>query len=501
MALTPKKIYEDFKKRDIDKLTAVELLISLIENAYSVETRLESIKTLQKLHIKNKKVFSILENLLISDSYEEVRILAANTLMDLFREKALSPLKWSLEHEKSWQFLMSIVLFLREINNDKAKSILIDKIKKFDDHQFNMSLNDSFKTKGIQNFKTEKLVEIINNYIVIKYFKEIVEKFNYKVEKGVVTELNLSFISDDVSGYKILKDLSKFINILKYLKKLELRSNKIAQVPISIYSLGSLKYLDLSHNVINQLPEFFGSLKSLEYLNLRYNNLTDIPNSFGALKVLKTLDLKHNKLTTLPKSIKKLTSLEVLNLHGNKLEIIPKSLKGLSSLEKLNLGLNNLKYIPDWIKNLKSLKKIGLGGNKSLSNFQEGFGFLPSVVELNLYNNEIMQLPESIGSLTSLESLILPNNQLNTLPESFRNLTSLKKLDLSWNNLNSLPGWIGSLSSLEELNLRGNKLKTLPESIGSLSSLKTLNLTLNNDITKLPKSVKNQEKNGLIILK
>ncbi|MFX0186349.1 MAG: leucine-rich repeat domain-containing protein [Candidatus Hodarchaeota archaeon] len=500
MALTPKKIYEDLKKKDIDKQSAADLLIFLIENADYVETRLESINILQKIDFKNKKIFSVLENLLISDSYEEIRTLAANTLKVLFREKALSPLKWALEHEKSWQFLMKLVSIISEIDNKAAKSILIDKIKKFDNYKFNISLSPFFKTKEVRWFNIEKIVEIINNYVIINYFEELSKEINYQIEKGLVTELNLSFISKNVFGWKILTNLTIFINIFKYLKKLELRDNRIAIFPDSIVNLNSLKYLDLSHNIIDKLPESVSNLKSLEYLNLRYNNLSEIPNSIGSLNLLKTLDLKHNKLTTLPKSISKLKSLEILNLHGNQFNTIPTSLKGLSSLKILKLGLNSLKYIPDWIKNLGFLKKLGLGGNKSLSNFQEWIDFLPPIKELNLYDNDIKELPESIGSLNSLEVLILPNNQLTTLPESFKNL-SLKKLDLSYNNFITLPEWIGSFSSLEELNLDGNKLKALPESIGSLSSLKILSISLNKDIIKLPKSIKDLQKKGLQINK
>ena len=106
MALSPKKIYDDFNKKDIDKLSAADLLISLIENSDKVDTRLKSIETLEKIAAKSKNVFNILENLLISDNSEEIRYLAAKTLKVLFREKALSPLKWALEHEKSLQFLM-----------------------------------------------------------------------------------------------------------------------------------------------------------------------------------------------------------------------------------------------------------------------------------------------------------------------------------------------------------------------------------------------------------
>lgn len=493
----PKKIYEDLKNGDLDKDSATDLLIFLIENADSTETRLKSINTLQKIGSRNEKTFNILENLLISDTDEEIRNSAAKTLLELYQEKALSPLKWALEHERSFQFLLNIVSNITRINTDDAKSALIEKIKKFD-YRFNKSLAPFFKTKEIHSFDANLLAEIINGYIVIKFFEDILKEVNYQVENGLVTELNLSFTSEKNSGWKILRNLSKFISILNHLKKLELRSNQIGRFPNSILSLNSLSYLDLSHNNLNKLPDGIHSLNSLEYLNLRYNNLTEIPSSIGSLTNLMTLDLKHNKLSTLPSTIGKLASLEVLNLHGNQLSVLPSTFEDLFSLKKLKLGLNNLKSVPEWIKNLSSLKKLGLGGNKSLSNFQEWIDFLPPILELNLYDNDIKVLPESIGTLNTLEVLIVPNNQLKKLPESFKELYSLKKLDLSWNDITELPEWIGSLSSLEELNLRGNKLEALPESISSLSSLKILNITLNKNIIEIPKDL---QKKGVQIYK
>jgi len=488
----PRKIYEALNKGEIDKDSAADLLIYLIENADMVGNRIESIKTLQKIGNKSEKVFSILENLMISDSYEEIRTLAAITLKVLFQEKALSPLKWALDHERSWQFLLDIVSYISEINTDRAKSILIKKIKKFEDYQFNKSVSPFFKTNEIYNFDAKMLADIINNYILIQYFKEALKEINYQVENGLVTELNLSFANEKYFGWKVLKHLSSFLGFFNKISKLELRSNQIGRFPNSIFSLTTLKFIDLSHNNIITLPEGIQSLESLEWLNLRYNNLMEIPSSIGALTNLKVLDLKHNKISNLPTTISNLTSLELLNLHGNQFNIIPLALKDLPSLKTLKLGLNNLKSIPEWIKNLHSLKKLGLGGNKALSKFQEWIEFLPPLVELNLYDNDIKKLPDSIGELNSLEILKLPNNQLNELPESVMKLSKLKKLDLSWNDITELPDWISSLSSLEELNLRGNKLVALPENISSLSSLKILNVTLNKTIVKIPKELQNK---------
>ena len=500
MALNPKKIYNEFRKNVIDKESAIDSLIYLIENSDSIEIRISSIKTLLKIDSKDDKTFSILENLLISDSNEEIRILAANNLDVIFQEKALAPLQWALEHEKSmsWQFILDIISIVSKFNNQKAKSIFVEKIKKFDNDNFSDSLSFLFESGEIYNSSIDDFANIIANYAIINFFEEILKVVNYEVVDGLVSEVDLSFTSNNNSGWKVLKDLSTFISILKSLRKLELRGNQIGKFPNSIMSLSSLNYLDLSHNVLKILPDKINTLKSIEYLDLGYNLITELPLSLGELTNLKCLDLQHNRLPLLPETIGKLFSLEVLNLHGNQFSKFPASIESLSSLQTLNLGLNICNSVPDWIHKLKSLKKLGIGGNKSLSSL-EWIEFLPAIEELNLYDNNIKELPDSIGLLKSLEVLELPNNQILKLPDSFKNLSSLKKLDLSWNSLTNLPDWIGSLSSLEELNFRGNKIKTLPESMGNLLSLKFLNITLNNDFIQLPKSVTNLQSNGLLI--
>ena len=498
MALNPKKIYSDFRKSVIDKESAVDSLIYLIENADSTETRLESIRTLQRIGSKNDKTFSILESLLISDSNEEIRILAAHNLDVLFQKKALAPLQWVLEHEKSmsWRFILDITSIISKFNNQNAKSIFVEKIKKFDNDKFSKSLSFLFESGEIDNSSIDDLASIIANYAIIKFFEEILKVVNYEVANGLISEIDLSFTSNNNSGWKVLKNLSTFISILKNLRKLKLRGNRIGKFPDAVISLSSLNYLDLSHNVLKILPDNINNLKSIEYLDLGYNLLTELPNSLSKITNLKGLDLQHNKLVSLPDSIGKLNSLEVLNLHGNQFNKFPAPLESLSALQTLKLGLNSLKIVPEWIHKLKSLKKLGLGGNKSLSSL-EWVEFLPGIVNLNLYDNNIKKLPDSIGILTSLEVLKLPNNQILKLPESFKNLSSLKKLDMSWNSLTSLPDWIGSLTSLEELNFRGNKLKSLPNSMGNLVSLKFLNLTLNDDFIQIPKSVTDLQNRGL----
>jgi len=497
MPSNPKKIYEDLKREKIDKLTAVDLLIYLISNNDNIEIREESLKILQRIGINNDKVFSVFEDVLVSDPNPEIRELSVQCLKELFQEKGLPPLKWALDHEKSWQILLYIVSSIQDLNNHSAKSIFADKIKRLNNYKFIKSLTRSIKNEEIRNLDVLKLGEIIKNYIVINYIEETLKKVEYKVLDGLIVDLDLSFTSDDTYGWKILQYLSEFISIMRNLSKLDLKSNKLGKIPDTIFSLNSITYLDLSHNNLNELQDSFMNLESLKHLNLGYNQIIEIPPSIGSIKNLKSLDLTHNKLKSLPSSIGDLTSLINLNLHGNQITTLPPSLKENKALEVLNVGLNQLSNVPKWLGNLKSLKKLNLGGNKSLPKLEEWVDYLPSLIEINLYDNNIESLPESFGTLDSLEVLILPNNQISSLSDSFQKLISLKKLDLSWNNIQDFPDWIDSFRSLEELNLRGNKLSTLPKSIYSHPSLKVLNISLNKNIIYPPKDL---EKKALKII-
>ncbi len=500
MKISPNLIYQEFKEGNLEKQSAINQLFTLINNSDDAELRVESIEILIKIGSNNEQIFELFENLLISDSHEKVRNTAIKAIKNNFIEKAFTPMKWALQHETSIICLISIISTLGRIQSEKAKLFLIDKLKNIDIFEFNESLQNLFNGGKINNFKNESLSDILNNYYVIKHFKKEFKDIDYIVKDGLVISLDLSGISTHVFGWKILRKLPEFIGVLKYLKKLDLKINRIAKLPKTIVNLDNLIYLDLSNNNLKKLTESICLLSSLEFLNLRYNKITEIHSSIGKLKNLKTLDLRHNSLKTLPNEIYGLFSLEILDLHGNQLNSLPISIEGLRSLRKLELGLNNIEELPEEIINLQSLKKLGLGGNKISPNFSL-LSNLTSLTDLDLYDNNLRLLPNEIGLLKTLDTLILRNNKLTDLPESLKNLRSLQKLDLSWNNLVTLPEWFGSLTSLKELNLWGNNLKSLPSSVVNLESLKILNLNFNKYIRKIPDSLKTLQNKGLKIYK
>lgn len=163
----------------------------------------------------------------------------------------------------------------------------------------------------------------------------------------------------------------------------------------------------------------------------------------------------------------------------------------------VELGLYDCELIalPNSISNLKSLKKLYVGQNK-LTILPDSIIQLTSLQILDFRNNKLKTLPQAIGNLKSLKKLYLGQNQLTILPDSITNLELLQILDLGGhimldcNNLTVLPESIGNLKSLQMLDLSNNKIESLPESITKLNLLQSLNLDCNK-LVALPQAIGN----------
>lgn len=433
MEQTPKKIYENYKNKDLDKNTAIEHLVAIIEDSDNIKNRVESIETLKKIDVKDERVFQLLENLLLSDSIEKIRIAAAEVISKNYIEKALKPMKWVLKHEESpnclniiYNTLIIFIKQLEKLEDINLNNIIIDELKEIEQKDFKICLNEIIKEKGIDNYSVKELIEILINYFTISYLERAYWRLNYKIESCRVVKLDFIF--------KGITYLPEGIKHLSYLKKLILRYNQIFNLPEWIGSLSSLEILNLNVNNIKELPESMGFLSNLRELYLWKNEISYLPETVTKLTSLEILNLRLNQLKNLPENIGDLSSLKELNLHDNRLTFIPQSVGGLKKLEKLNVSWNELNYISDSIGSLSSLKILDLGRN-SLNSIPASIGSLHSLEVLNLSENELQNIPEEIGSLKSLQILNLSRNDLTSLPKSLGNLRSLKELYIGDNRL------------------------------------------------------------------
>lgn len=133
---------------------------------------------------------------------------------------------------------------------------------------------------------------------------------------------------------------------LTSLRKLYLNSNKLNQVPSSLWSLKDMLEVNLSDNALTGfLPLDIGNLKAVTLLDLSKNEISGgIPRAITGLQNLQTLSLAHNKLLgNIPDSFGSLISLTYLDLSQNYLfGVIPKSMESLQYLKFVNLSYNGL---------------------------------------------------------------------------------------------------------------------------------------------------------------
>lgn len=161
MLLAPKDIYNNYKSKALDKISASEFLISIIENSEDEELRVNCVEILQDIELNSQKMFNFLENLLISDSNESMRYAAFKVLSTNFADKAIEPVKHAIGNENGSN-LIELINFLAKIDRISCRKILINKIKKLYEKDIKESLNDL----KLESSDFEELRDIIFNYIL-----------------------------------------------------------------------------------------------------------------------------------------------------------------------------------------------------------------------------------------------------------------------------------------------------------------------------------------------
>lgn len=120
------------------------------------------------------------------------------------------------------------------------------------------------------------------------------------------------------------------------------------------------------------------------------------------------------------------------------------------------------------------------------------------LIDLNLCNSQLYDIPNSLKMLKELQYLNLNNNCLSFLSDVICELHQLKKLYVSQNKLNQLPSNLGNLLNLEVLSLNTNYLTNLPDSCARLNKLEVLYLN-DNKFKWIPNCISKGMKNLQIL--
>ncbi|MFX1306057.1 MAG: leucine-rich repeat protein [Promethearchaeota archaeon] len=296
MSLTPKKIFKQFEGNEINKFAAFEQLVSFIENSEDDSIRFDAIQILDKICVFNDSLFTILENIIISEVNEKIRNAAIQFINNRFLNKALVPLKWAIKNETDYNCLVSIIKSLENIRNHRSKSILFKEVKKIKNHKyinkekeienkkFKKIIKNLLKSKKYDYFTNEELSQILINYLTIVNLTKVFPNVYYELDplNGLVSELDLSdYLEYEVKGTPFgwknnIISISEIpgLNYLKQLKKIDLSNNQVEHIK-DLTVLENITHLILTNNKISELVnlDYIKNFKNLEYLDLRGNKV------------------------------------------------------------------------------------------------------------------------------------------------------------------------------------------------------------------------------------
>jgi len=152
---------------------------------------------------------------------------------------------------------------------------------------------------------------------------------------------------------------------------------------------------------------------------------------------------------------------------------------------ELDLSQSYMTQLPEELKGLTHLQRLNLSNNQLTQIPLEELAQLTNLQRLDLHKNHLTHIPPELAQLTNLQHLDLHTNQLTHIPPELAQLTNLQYLDLYENQLTQIPPELGQLTNLQNLDLSGNQLTQIPPELGQLTNLQNLQLH-KNQLTQIP---------------
>lgn len=293
-----------------------------------------------------------------------------------------------------------------------------------------------------------------------------------KVENLNLTDQNLTHYHFSKFDNNFFKGLflsgNRFTTLpknLKHVSIVDLSNNQIdnllpTQMAESLTSYTSLETLDLSNNQLKDISTHFRN-PTIQSFFLAQNRFTSFPTDFLLIcPNLKEITFDYNFLPNLSEFHSQI--LQQLTLSCNCIETIDIDTLNLPKLETLDLSRNKIKTIPN--------------------NFSQSF---PSLLNLDLSDNLINELPE----IVVIQDTNIPGNDISS-PTNLTNGQPQDESNTTQANVEDKTGYVFP-KTLQKLKLMNNFLTTISSSITCLPNLVELYLTGNNigRITKLPPSL------------
>ncbi|WP_299901334.1 leucine-rich repeat domain-containing protein [uncultured Aquimarina sp.] len=348
-----------------------------------------------------------------------------------------------------------------DYNSFSTIPVAISRLKKLEV----LSLSDN-TIKQLPDFLGE-----IKSLKILNVFESGIDKLPESI--GDLKNLRVLNIS-----HTSISSLPKSLKKLKKLEKLDIHGTKIKNIPLALIDL-PLSKLPAKEKEITEVDEDINPLE-VTLLRLSNKNLKSIPEEIRAYKNLRELNISDNQIENIPEWIEELSNLETLDFTNNNIKKIPQSVYRLKKLRYLYCSSNEITFLSDTIAELKRLKRLSLHQTK-IKELPNAIGLLSNLRYISFPDN--ITLPKTFRNLQKLFNVGASPRTLLENYEEIRRL-NLVEINLSELGLTELPDWVLDIKSLSKLFLTGNNLKTLPD-LSSLSNLNMIELC-NNNLSKVP---------------
>lgn len=285
-----------------------------------------------------------------------------------------------------------------------------------------------------------------------------------------------------ISQKNELEELPNSFGSLRKLEQLYLRHNKLKTIP-PLHSCQALKELHLGNNFISELPsEQLKFISAVSVLDLRDNKLEDLPNDITVLQGLERIDLTNNNLSTLPFHIAFLPHLKSLTLEGNAMRQIRRDILQRGTVELLKYLRSR---ISDPINSFPGFENTAVDNNQTLGEKPLPDKYQMRNTQMLTYNEKVSEndIPEVIfehAAEAAVRTVDMSKNILTQLPEKMELLSiSVQELQLGTNKLTSLPSYLGNFKKLQFLDVPVNQLSDLPQELAQCPYLREINIAAN----------------------
>ena len=293
---TPEQLYQRFCNQEIDKSTLINSLLLLIEESTEEVSRIDAINQLRRLGIKTDNIFTIMENLMISDNNEKVRNASARYINYLYFEKSYNIVNWAIQYEESYDCIITLINTLKKMQSKESKKLLISEIHKimkpsenstekpYIFQKYRKRIKRVFKGKKIEDFTAIELADILINYKTVSLLALTYPNFYFDLDisNGLVSEVDLAdYLQFEVKGTPFgwknnIESLARIKGLknLKFFKKLDLSNNLIEDLS-QLTEFNNLESLYLANNKISNPKnlDYLNSLPNLRYIDLTGNDI------------------------------------------------------------------------------------------------------------------------------------------------------------------------------------------------------------------------------------